>query len=181
MVKTGFSFAEALIVMCILSVFFAFGARVVTQKPKPKIQQNNHGYFECYYSGTTLKQRTVIAGNPVDDRNAPAAGCYFELRPGIVIFSIRAKINDNGFYYSVEPNINRNVYLNFSNDDSTDYYTITDATGGNVVMQPNIDTSTAELYNNALYSFTNNIMAISTGASIYNNGEDPLNGIFINW
>ena len=61
MVKKGFSLVEALVVMTILAVFFAFGARIMTTKPKLKKQDTEHGYYECVYQGGH-KQRYVIEG-----------------------------------------------------------------------------------------------------------------------
>ena len=48
MVKKGFSLAEALVVMAIISIFFAAASKIITTRPKPPKQVNQHGYYECY-------------------------------------------------------------------------------------------------------------------------------------
>lgn len=49
--KKGFSLAEALVVMAVVSIFFAAVTKVITTRPKKPKQANLHGYYECYVDG----------------------------------------------------------------------------------------------------------------------------------
>ena len=70
MVKRGFSLAEALVVMAIISIFFAAATKIITTRPKPKIQVNPHGYFECYKLGGTQYQRSVREQLEIENKAA---------------------------------------------------------------------------------------------------------------
>ena len=50
--KKGFSLAEALVSMLILSIFFGVAAKMVTQRPKQEYIVSPHGFFECYKDNT---------------------------------------------------------------------------------------------------------------------------------
>jgi len=99
--KKGFSLAEALIVMVIISVFFAVGAKVFTTRPKPKKQINSHGYYECYLNGG-LKQRYIREG--VETPEKSVGTCTFEPPTGIAFFNINSYSPTT--HSSFEPNIN---------------------------------------------------------------------------
>ena len=60
--KTGFSLAEVLVSMLVLSVFFVATSKVITTKPKKEIQHYRHGYFECYSDGGQLYQKREDSG-----------------------------------------------------------------------------------------------------------------------
>ena len=61
--KTGFTLAEALVSMLILSLFFVATAKVVTTKqPRGKIAIV-HGFYECYYEDGNHKETISDGGN----------------------------------------------------------------------------------------------------------------------
>ena len=86
MVKKGFSLVEALVVMTILAVFFAFGARVITQRPKLKKQLNEHGYYECFFKNGYLEQRWVIDGFEPESETTNA--CKFDRTMKAAFFNV---------------------------------------------------------------------------------------------
>lgn len=104
--KKGFSLAEALVVMVIISIFFAAAAKVFTTRPKPKKQLNIHGYYECFNSGG-LHQRYIRDG--VESPTVAVGVCTFEPPVGVSFFNI------NSFspipHSSFEPNVNNNLTI----------------------------------------------------------------------
>ena len=114
MVKRGFSLAEALIVMAILSIFFAFGAKVVTRPQKPRSEGANHGYFECVQTGAASFTERYVLNGAVASTRENIDFCEFEARPGSAVFLVRGKCGDT-FYNTFEPNINNRLNIVFSN------------------------------------------------------------------
>ncbi len=78
--KLGFSLFEAALVMAIAAVFITVMASVFPHKAKPKAQAEAHGRFECFYSGSTLKQRIVSHGSAGNVVNATGTD-YCEFIP----------------------------------------------------------------------------------------------------
>lgn len=126
MVKKGFSLAEALIVMAIISIFFAAASKIITTKPKVKKQINAHGYYECYYSGGH-KQKYMRDG--VASPLQSVSECKFEPPAGIAFFNVNSS---NPCYSSFQPNINNALTISLG--------------GSGVVIRS--DTETLELSDN---------------------------------
>lgn len=159
MVKKGFSLAEALVVMAIISIFFAAASKIITTKPKVKKQINAHGYYECYYSDGH-KQKYVRDG--VASPLQSVSECKFEPPAGIAFFNINSS---NPCYSSFQPNINNALTISLG--------------GSGVVIRS--DTETLELSDNTNCSEIR--MFFSTlypKSEIYNNGA-ILKGVFISW
>lgn len=159
MVKKGFSLAEALIVMAIISIFFAAASKIITTKPKVKKQINAHGYYECYYSGGH-KQKYMRDG--VASPLQSVSECKFEPPAGIAFFNVNSS---NPCYTSFQPNINNALTISLE--------------GSGVVIRS--DTETLELSDNTNCSDIR--MFFSTlypKSDIYNNGT-ILKGVFISW
>ena len=109
--KSGFSLAEALISMLVVSVFFMATSKIITTKPKKEIEQSKHGYFECYVEDNVMKQKrsdgsfgatpvTVASGHPC--RFTPPNGVAF-----FVIYALNTTEDvGKGFYVSQESQIN---------------------------------------------------------------------------
>ena len=159
MVKKGFSLAEALIVMAIISIFFAAASKIITTKPKLKKQINAHGYYECYYSGGH-KQKYVRDGvaSPLESVSA----CKFEPPASIAFFNINSY---NPCYSSFQPNINNilTIYLGGS---------------GTVIRS---DKGVLDLYNNGNCSDVQVFFkTLYPNTDMYNNGA-ILKGVLISW
>lgn len=58
--KLAFSLFETLVVMGIVAVFVAASANVFTKKRTRIAEKTPHGRFECYYSGSTLRQQYFV-------------------------------------------------------------------------------------------------------------------------
>ena len=159
MVKKGFSLAEALVVMAIISIFFAAASKIITTKPKVKKQINAHGYYECYYVGGH-KQKYVRDGVASPLQSVPV--CKFEPPAGIAFFNI------NGYdpcYSGFQPNINNALTISI--------------VGSDVVIRS--DTETLTLPGNTKCDDIR--MFFSTlypKSEMYNNGV-ILRGVFISW
>lgn len=162
MVKKGFSLAEALVVMAIISIFFAAASKIITTKPKVKKQINAHGYYECYYSYYLggHKQKYVRDGVASPLQSVPV--CKFEPPAGIAFFNINTYNPCNS---SFQPNINNALTISLG--------------GRDVVIRS--DTETLALPGNTRCDDIR--MFFSTlypKSEMYNNGT-ILKGIFISW
>ena len=117
MVKSGFSLAEALIVMLIISVLFSVGAKVMTKKPKPQKVTNPHGSFECYIDGATVKEANSREGVSFEPQDADGGVCRFSPPKGIAFFNINSY--EYGFYNGTEPNMNQELEIMLQGDNFT--------------------------------------------------------------
>ena len=107
--KFGFSLAETLISMLVLSMFFIATSKMITTKPKTEVSENKHGYFECYMDGGTLMQKRSDEGSQGDPVPAPNGVCSFEPPSGIAFANIYVLNSTSGeprFYIGVEPQFN---------------------------------------------------------------------------
>lgn len=179
MVKTGFSLVEALVVMAIISLLFTATAKVLTVKPKPKVQTTAHGYFECYKNGSTTYQRYVRENVETDPEMVTL--CEFKPPTGVLFYNINTTIEP--VYSSFEPNINQTLKIQIQSQDviinagenSMKLTKPTDDTPEqNEDIQADIQTfSTREQVKDYLASFYPN-------SKIYNNGN-VLSGVIISW
>lgn len=105
--KQGFSLAEALVSMLIVSIFFIATSKVASYKPRTEPQTNIHGYYECYVSGNTFTQKT-------DSGNASqVAQCIFNPPSGIA-YSMVYTLNSGSVRLSVEPQFTSAMTINNS-------------------------------------------------------------------
>ena len=97
--KKGFSFAEILVSMLILSLFFLAGAKVFTRKEKPEVMKKVHGFYECYWNGGDLYQAMSKFGS----RPTPVkvnGSCVFATTKNNSLFDITILFpNRGGVYY----------------------------------------------------------------------------------
>ena len=77
--KSGFTLAEVLISLAILTIFFAASARIFTQRPKQIIAHNPHGFYECYYNNSSLYSYYEYGEFP--QAPTPQTGDYCEFIP----------------------------------------------------------------------------------------------------
>ena len=171
MVKKGFSLAEALIVMAVVSIFFSAAAKVITIKPKPQKITNPHGYFECYLDGGVHKQanaREEVVFEPV----TTGSSCTFEPPKGVAFFNMNTY--GRAYYTSFEPNANKDITITIHNsgDDfivlqnGSDTYTIKADAGPNTDEQ-----ESTEVYFEGMHPTS----------QIYNGGSFGRNGIMLSW
>lgn len=169
MVKRGFSLAEALVVMAIISIFFAAATKIITTRPKPKIQVNPHGYFECYKLGGTQYQRSVR--EQLEIENKAASPCTFIPPAGIAFFGLNTYGPGGLYHSSFEPNINNALKITVGTNsitfqsDTQSYVLNADDTADNNDTEYN-----AKLFFEAIYS----------DSMIYNGGAYN-EGIMISW
>ena len=126
--KTGFSLAEVLISMLILSVFFIATSKVISVKPKKEVQTFRHGYYECYMQNGNLYEKRAdgssTGGNPSLVRD-----CIFEPPGGIayvLIYAINVDPSDgkSKFYSSVEPIFDETIRVAAAEDLPNNKYSI---------------------------------------------------------
>lgn len=161
MVKKGFSLAEALVVMAIISIFFAAASKIITTKPKPRKQVNAHGYYECFQNGGTLAQRYYKDG--ITTNTETVAQCVFQPPPGIAFFNI----NSYGSVYhsSFEPNISNAITINFSASNVQ-----LSSSTGTLALSSNSTESDIRMFISTLYP----------GSKMYNGGAIR-RGVLISW
>ena len=176
MVKKGFSLAEALVVMAIISIFFAAAGKIMTQKPKPIKQQNPHGYFECYLDGGTLKQSSAIEEAATDPVVAEGGACKFEPPKGVAFFNVNTY--GRAFYSDFEPNVNNTINIKIHNvADADDFVTI--YKDSKTFKIASADPYTSE-FQNQKESAEVYFEAIHPKSQIYNNGN-VRTGIMFSW
>lgn len=107
--KFGFSLAETLVSMLVLSIFFVVTSKIITVKPKAEIATNRHGYFECFVQNGALMQKRsdgTYNGEAVPAGNA----CHFVPPSGIANVVVYVLNDTEGlgqrFYVSAEPQFN---------------------------------------------------------------------------
>jgi len=159
--KKGFSLAEALIVMVIISVFFATAAKVITTKPKAKRIVNEHGYYECYIKGGGIYQRYVRQDLPAEEENVSV--CSFEAPTGVGFFNINSY--SPVAHSSFEPNINNKLRINISGGGIN-----ISSSNGSYSLSSNTDSDIQKKFFGAIYP----------DSELFNNGAIR-SGILISW
>ena len=162
MVKRGFSLAEALIVMAILSIFFAFGAKVITTPQKQRSEGANHGYFECWKTGSSYLSERYVLNGAVSSTREQINTCIFDARPGTAMFMLRGNVAGN-YYNTYEPNINNTLNITFTNTSML-------INGSEVALDDDYDANDYEAQLGADYE----------DSMLYNNGN-PREGVIIFW
>lgn len=117
MVKKGYTLAEALVVMAVVSIFFAAASKVLTVKPTHKKQMNPHGYFECYLDGGQLKQKYVREN--IESMLETVDVCTFSPPIGIAFYSVNIYGTDN-YHSGIEPYINNTLSIKVTESQSVD-------------------------------------------------------------
>lgn len=169
MVKNGFSLAEALIVMAVISILFGAVSKIITTRPKPPVQENSHGYFECYYNGG-LKQHYVRNG--ADGGVTSVAQCTFEPPSNIAFYNI----NTYGpvYYTGSEPNVDNKIYISVGSGSIV----LQSDSGTRELTQSSLtDTEASTESNTRLYLksvYPNSNMYTACGGTI-------CSGLFISW
>lgn len=158
MVKKGFSLAEALVVMAVISILFGAISKVITTRPKPRKQVNAHGYYECYINGS-LKQRYVREGVAENVENV--SQCTFKPPVNIAFYNINTY--GSTYYSSNEPNINKTLNISVSGSGIS--------ISGETLSGNSTETNMKSFFT-AIYPDTN--MSTSCGSSI-------CTGILISW
>lgn len=157
MVKKGFSLAEALVVMAIISILFSVAAKVITTRPKPPKQTTAHGYFECYLNGG-LWQRTVIDGVATEPKSM-GSQCQFKPQTGVAFYNINSHNPDITRF---EPNINNTLNISIS--------------GGSFIFNGSTLTSDGGTYSDNTLFF----QTMYPNSEIYNGGN-MRQGVMISW
>lgn len=151
---------EALVVMAIISIFFAAVSKIITTKPKSQKQVNSHGYYECYVDGG-YKQRYVRDEIATIVENVST--CTFDPPSGLAFFNINTY---GGTYHSsFEPNINNELSISFAGSKVT-----VSSVNGSEVLSNNSTEENIRMFLENLYS----------DSGIYNNGTIRT-GIIISW
>lgn len=176
MVKKGFSLAEALVVMAIISIFFAAAGKIMTQKPKPIKQQNPHGYFECYLDGGTHKQSSAIEEAATDPVVAEGGACKFEPPKGVAFFNVNTY--GRAFYSDFEPNVNNTINIKINTASTTDDFITIYKDSKTFVIKAADALSTN--FRNEQESAKVYFEAIHPKSQIYNNGN-VRTGIMFSW
>ena len=114
----GFSLAEALISMLIVSVFFVAATKIMTQKQSKESEKSPHGFFECYYKGGALYTHGLRGGTEVPE--ARSSNCNFQ-PPAILSFINVHYVYNNNYFNSQEPLFDNSVSI-ASPDSIKDFY-----------------------------------------------------------
>ena len=105
--KFGFSLAEALVSMLVLSMFFMATSKIISTKPKSENITYIHGFFECYTDGGRVMQKLAQENAVTTPKAAPGGTCTFTPPKGIDFVIIYALNDSDGgvtkFYTSTDP------------------------------------------------------------------------------
>lgn len=92
--KSGFTLAEMLVVMLIISIIAAASVPLAHKRFKVKKDKVVHGKYECFYkdvSGTpTLWERRFSSGRQIFDRAAVGGECHFEPEEKATFYIVQA-------------------------------------------------------------------------------------------
>ena len=112
-INAGFSLAEVLIAMLIMSVFYVATTKVMTTKQKPQIQEYPHGYYECYDNGGLTEHRVDLGRTSIQPRLV--TDCNFNAPTGLPVFNIYIAIPGVGLYSTPEAQVNDDDNMVFAN------------------------------------------------------------------
>lgn len=129
--KKGFSIAEALVSMLVVSVFFLATSKVMTQKQPKEYQEPIHGFYECYVTTEDdvkkLKQKLAIGQSnpPVQTVSQCELDPPKDL-PLAIIYAIAGTDDDtttpvgeerkNRIYKAIEPQFNKAFRISSINE-----------------------------------------------------------------
>lgn len=85
--KRGFSLAEILISMLIMSVAFMALTKVITQKPKKLMEKTPHGFYECYKTNGVLHEDRT-RNNILQPENPDVTNCTFDPPKGVYYVNV---------------------------------------------------------------------------------------------
>lgn len=113
--KSGFSIAEALVAMLVLSTFFVVTSKVVNIKPKQEVAVNPHGFFECYDENGVTGEQYVLSGQvqqlPEDRRGHD---CRF-IPPNNIPYVIIYVVSEGQYYNTIQPQFTNEILLDKNN------------------------------------------------------------------
>lgn len=88
-INSGFTLAEVMVSMLLMSMFFLATTKVMTHKPKPELQESPHGFFECYYDKDgVLMQHKSNSNLETEPEKAKKDGCHFKPASGTVFTNV---------------------------------------------------------------------------------------------
>lgn len=172
-IKLGFSLAEVLVSMLIMSVMFLALTKIMTQKPKKQMERTPHGYYECYRTadGTLHEDRTK--NNVFVAENTNIQRCEFEPPKGVYYIN---------FHYI---NSNRPVYYNTQQVIFDETAIFNDPSDGTAAIPQSELTYEAANFNNDMNMFKTYLEISHPQSRIYtrwiNSNSPPVNALFIAW
>lgn len=149
--KNGFTLAEMLVSMLVVSVLFAVSTKLLTHKPPVQTVTNPHGFFECYYKEGELYTHSMKGQAEVEPK--PAKNCNFEPQLGLAFINIHyydphISEDEKSYFNSQEPLIDSN--FEFTNPASIAHYYPNCFTlsgdGVDAVSEPKIDDVTRKYF-----------------------------------
>lgn len=92
--KNGFSLAEALISMLVVSMFFLATSKIMTHREPDDIISHSHGFCACYFESGSLKMDCVANNSPVRT-TTPTNKCTINLPRDAIMYNLAVIENDN--------------------------------------------------------------------------------------
>ena len=167
--KRGFSLAEMLVAMLIVSVFFTAATKVMTQRPKKEVVKSPHGFFECYYSGNSLFKQTQKGTSGAEA--VRAQNCNF--MPPVGLSFINVHFLYDGHYYNFQEVLYDNMFELANPGDIAAYYS------------QYVEGEAAEHYGKEPVELRNYLRATYPASRILqqwpNEEQAPASALFISW
>lgn len=112
--KKGFSIAETLIVLIIMSVVFGATAKILTKKRPNDAIVHQHGQYECWLNGSNYISRYIIEGQEaIQTENT--TGCSFKPNLDISLYHVYLVYrNQRGFNLMTIHNIAQEMNITFT-------------------------------------------------------------------
>lgn len=86
----AFSVAEMLVVMLILAIVILAMTPVAVKRVKKEPANPDHGSFECFYDGGTLRQRTRNEQGTIISQSSGGTACSFAPKRGVMFLTVNA-------------------------------------------------------------------------------------------
>lgn len=178
MVKKGFSLAEALVVMAVISIFFAVAGKIMTQRPKPQALKYPHGYFECYIGDDgSLMQSNASEAVITEPIKVSGTACAFEPPKGVAFFNINTF--GRAYYSDFEPNVNNVINIKINNSAHSETFVTIYKDTHSLNIPASKDTNSDEFKNQRDVA-RSYLSTLHPASQIYNKG-DCRTGVMISW
>lgn len=182
--KAGFSLAEVLVAMLIMSVFYMATAKVMTVKQRHETHENPHGYYECIGNSAPFSVHRVDSTIETIPAGTSETECEFVPISGIPFYNVYV-ITNQGVYKATESQLNDDDNMVFSgaNDLIRYYGRIHENTNAEVNPQNinQIMLQNAQDDLTQLRTFVTTDYPQSTLSGIWGGLSPTQNAVFITW
>ena len=180
-VRSGFSLAEILVAMLVMSIFFMATTKVITIKQKPALEESPHGYYECTDSpGSTdmnfHEHRVDSSRETIPANSSDVDFCTFVPPKNIPLFNVYVYSSTKGFLSTSEAQISEDSADFRGANVLLDYYLSDDPSLAQTINGADLNNRIAQFKLFLRTSYPQSMLSKSwTGT------RPPRNTVFITW